>query len=151
MFMPMKFTSWVFCVFVCGASFFATTAPLLSAAEVTPEATGLAPPPPTVMPLKALLIAGGCCHDYDVQHRLLFEGIQSRANVRVDVVYYRTNPDEPNIVAASLGMPMFRDPKWADGYDVVIHDECVALNDDPRTMRNILAAHETIQIGRAHV
>ena len=150
MFMPMKFTSWVFCVFVCGASFFATTAPLLSAAEVTPEATGLAPPPPTVMPLKALLIAGGCCHDYDVQHRLLFEGIQSRANVRVDVVYYRTNPDEPNIVAAALGMPIFRDPKWADGYDVVIHDECVALNDDPRTMRNILAAHETIPAVHLH-
>ena len=44
MFMPMKFTSWVFCVVVCGVSFFTTTAPLLTAAEVTPEATGLAPP-----------------------------------------------------------------------------------------------------------
>ncbi|HBJ83250.1 MAG TPA: hypothetical protein DDZ88_05125, partial [Verrucomicrobiales bacterium] len=38
-------------------------------------------------PLKALLIAGGCCHDYAKQHEVIFKGIQSRANVQVDVFW----------------------------------------------------------------
>ena len=40
---------------------------------------------PTPKPLKALLIAGGCCHDEAGQHKVLSEGIQTRANVQVDV------------------------------------------------------------------
>ncbi|MBT7535541.1 MAG: hypothetical protein HN610_08255, partial [Verrucomicrobia bacterium] len=40
-----------------------------------------------VRTLKALLVAGGCCHDYTHQHEILAEGIQSRANVQVDVVW----------------------------------------------------------------
>ena len=36
-------------------------------------------------PLRALLICGGCCHDYTEQHKILSDGIQARANVQVDV------------------------------------------------------------------
>ena len=130
------------CIFV--------TTSFLWAKETTDENSGLAPPALTVTPLKALLIAGGCCHDYEAQHRIIFEGIQSRANVRVDVIYYPTDPTEPNGVAAGLSMPFYRDPDWAKGYDVVIHDECVALNDDPTTMRNILSAHQSIPAVHLH-
>lgn len=125
-------------------------APLAYGTENATEKTGLASPAPAVMPLRALLIAGGCCHDYETQHRIIFEGIQSRANVRVDVVYYPTDPNTPNGAAARLAMPLFRNPKWAEGYDVILHDECVALNDDATTMRNILAAHETIPAVHLH-
>src|SRR5437016_2533590 len=38
-------------------------------------------------PVKALLIAGGCCHDYAKQKELLKAGIEARANVVVDIVY----------------------------------------------------------------
>ena len=124
---------------------------LVSLAAESPSAQfGLAPPAPADQPLKALLVTGGCCHDYEAQHRILFEGIQARANVRVDVVFYRSNPTDPIGVTANLPMPIFRDPAWADGYDVVIHDECVALNDDPTSMRNTLAAHETIPAVHLH-
>ena len=41
----------------------------------------------SIRPLKALLIAGGCCHDYVKQHEILYKGIQERANVRVDVMW----------------------------------------------------------------
>ena len=30
-------------------------------------------------PLRALLICGGCCHDYTEQHKVLSDGIQTRA------------------------------------------------------------------------
>ncbi|MEQ1751306.1 MAG: hypothetical protein ABL974_17920, partial [Prosthecobacter sp.] len=49
-------------------------------------------------PLKALLIAGGCCHDYAKQHEVIAKGIQSRANVQVDVIWTddkSTNPPLP--------------------------------------------------------
>ncbi|MCX6911409.1 MAG: hypothetical protein NTY01_25660 [Verrucomicrobia bacterium] len=34
-------------------------------------------------PLKALLIAGGCCHDYKTQKDILKKGIEERAIARV--------------------------------------------------------------------
>ena len=37
-------------------------------------------------PIHALLIAGGCCHDYATQKQLLTEGISARANVTWDIV-----------------------------------------------------------------
>ncbi|NRB73703.1 MAG: hypothetical protein HRU46_05050, partial [Verrucomicrobiales bacterium] len=40
--------------------------------------------------LKALLILGGCCHDYAVQKELIKAGLESRLNIEVDIEY---NPD----------------------------------------------------------
>jgi len=37
-------------------------------------------------PLHALIIAGGCWHDYENQPKILSAGIQARSNVQVDVV-----------------------------------------------------------------
>ena len=34
-------------------------------------------------PLRALLVCGGCCHDYAKQQVILRDGIQARANVQV--------------------------------------------------------------------
>jgi hypothetical protein len=52
--------------------------------ELFAQSSGLAQVKETDQrPIKALLIAGGCCHDYEAQHKILSEGIQSRANIRV--------------------------------------------------------------------
>ena len=37
-------------------------------------------------PLKALLITGGCCHDYSTQKQLIKQGLEERANIKVTVV-----------------------------------------------------------------
>ena len=34
-------------------------------------------------PLKALLIAGGCCHDYVKQHEILYKGIQELSLIHI--------------------------------------------------------------------
>jgi hypothetical protein len=39
-------------------------------------------PAAEIPPLKALLIAGGCCHDYAKQKDILKRGIEQRANLR---------------------------------------------------------------------
>ena len=38
-------------------------------------------------PLRVLLFAGGCCHDYAVQHLILKEGLEARAHVEVDAIH----------------------------------------------------------------
>ncbi|MFT5412027.1 MAG: hypothetical protein ACI9NC_004764, partial [Verrucomicrobiales bacterium] len=94
-------------------------------------------------PIKALLIAGGCCHDYKGQTKALSEGIQKRANVQVDVYWTDDKGTNPPF-------PIFDDPDWAKGYDVIIHDECAAGNNDLGVMMRILAAHKTVPAVHLH-
>jgi hypothetical protein len=41
-------------------------------------------------PLRALMIAGGCCHDYGRQKLILSEGISARARVEWTLVHEAT-------------------------------------------------------------
>ncbi len=86
-------------------------------------------------PLRALLVCGGCCHDYANQSRILRDGIQARANVRVDVIRCDDSGTSPYF-------PMYDNPDWAKGYDVVIHDECAADIKDMTYVRHIVDAHK---------
>ncbi|EDM29270.1 hypothetical protein LNTAR_22809 [Lentisphaera araneosa HTCC2155] len=112
--------------------------------ELFAQSSGLAQVKETDQrPIKALLIAGGCCHDYEAQHKILSEGIQSRANIRVDAyVSLSKSPNPP--------LPLFDDPNWAEGYDLIIHDECAATNKDNKHVDNILKAHESIPAVHLH-
>ncbi|WP_018969203.1 ThuA domain-containing protein [Rubritalea marina] len=94
-------------------------------------------------PLKALLIAGGCCHDYQAQQKILSEGISSRANIRVDVIWTKEGGHNPEFL-------IFKDPDWAKDYDVIIHDECAALKKDETELKNILNAHKTVPAVHLH-
>jgi len=85
-------------------------------------------------PLRVLLIAGGCCHDYPVQTKLLEAGIEARLHAEVDVVL---NPDK----STKATFEIYGNPDWDKGYDVVIHDECSADVTDPAYVGRILAAH----------
>jgi hypothetical protein len=89
----------------------------------------------TVKPLKALLVIGGCCHDYANQQVILKHGIEARANVVVDVVY---SPDSNTHPA----LPIYGKPDYANGYDVVIHDECAADIKDPAVIQGVLKPHQ---------
>ncbi|MEX2581368.1 MAG: ThuA domain-containing protein [Verrucomicrobiales bacterium] len=88
----------------------------------------------TAKPLRVLLVAGGCCHDYETQKTLLKVGIESRIHAEVEVEY---NPD----TSAEATFPIYENDDWAEGYDVVLHDECSAKVDDPAYVKRILDAH----------
>lgn len=94
-------------------------------------------------PLKALLVAGGCCHDYAKQHLILSQGIQSRANVQVDVVWTDDKSVNPPL-------PLYDNPDWAKGYDIIIHDECAAGVKDMAVVKRILDVHQTIPAVHLH-
>ena len=88
-------------------------------------------------PLRVLLVAGGCCHDYAKQHGILSTGIQARANAVVDVVLSEDKSTAPIF-------PMYEKADWAKGYDIVIHDECAASvgKEHMDYVNNIVNAHK---------
>lgn len=96
-----------------------------------------ADPAPTaeVKPLKALLVIGGCCHDYNKQKDILKAGIEARANVVVDIAY---NPD----TSTKPKFEVYMKDNWYAGYDVIIHDECAADVKEPEYIENVLSAHK---------
>jgi hypothetical protein len=86
-------------------------------------------------PLRILIVAGGCCHEYDKQHLALKEGIESRLNATVDVAY---NPDK----TTKATFEIYKSKDWAKDFDLIIHDECSADVTDPAYVGNILNAHK---------
>lgn len=90
----------------------------------------------SVPPLKVLLVAGGCCHDYAKQTKILKEGIEKRIKAHVTIVY---NPD----TSTRAKFKIYESDDWAKGYDVVIHDECSAAVTDGEYVKRILAAHKS--------
>jgi len=72
-----------------------------------------------VKPIKALLVCGGCCHDYTKQKELLKKGLEARANIEVTHV-------EQGARTTNTAIPLYENPEWAKDYDVIIHDECFA-------------------------
>jgi Trehalose utilisation len=85
-------------------------------------------------PLKALLLTGGCCHDYAAQKDILKKGIEVRANVIVDQIHVDDTTTQPPF-------PIYGNTDYAAGYDVVIHDECAAGISDEAVVRAVLAPH----------
>lgn len=85
-------------------------------------------------PLKVLLIAGGCCHEYDKQTAILKTGLEARAHVTVEIDY---NPDR----TTRARFARYEQADWADAYDVIIHDECTSDVKEMPYVQRILDAH----------
>src|SRR6185503_7714401 len=68
-------------------------------------------------PIRALLVIGGCCHDYEKQKDLITKGISERANVQWSIAY------ETDKGTKKLN-PIYANPDWSKGFDVIVHDEC---------------------------
>ena len=85
-------------------------------------------------PIRALLVLGGCCHDYPVQQKLLTEGISRRTSIEWTVSY---DPDK----GTSHLNPWYEKENWSEGFDVVIHDECTSDVKDPKIVERILRPH----------
>lgn len=85
-------------------------------------------------PLRALLITGGCCHDYAAQKDVLKAGIEARAHVSVELLHSTDTSTAPPL--AMLG-----NPAYGEGYDVIIHDECAADVSDASVVERVLAPH----------
>lgn len=86
-------------------------------------------------PIRALLVTGGCCHDYELQAKALTEGSQKFAAFTWTVVNAGGKGTRGQI-------PLYDSPDWAKPYDVVVHNECFADTTDAAYIRKITAAHK---------
>jgi len=91
-------------------------------------------PAPRGKPIRALLVIGGCCHDYGKQKDILTRGISERAPVEWTVAY------DPDTSTRHVN-PVYESADWAKGFDVVVHDECSADVKDLEVIDRILKPH----------
>jgi type 1 glutamine amidotransferase len=86
-------------------------------------------------PIKALLVTGGGYHDYPAQKKILTEGVSARANVEWTIVHDPSKEDNHK-------MPLFENPNWADGYDIVVHNQCYAAITDAKYVAKAVEPHK---------
>ncbi|MCK6501130.1 MAG: ThuA domain-containing protein [Nitrospira sp.] len=86
-------------------------------------------------PIRALMISGGCCHDYEGQDRILSEGISKRA--RVDWTIVR----DAGQTGTKHKISVYHKEDWAAGYDVVVHNECFSHEQDLDWLERIVKPH----------
>ena len=86
-------------------------------------------------PIKALFVCGGCCHDYAAQKDIITKGISARANVEWTIAY------DPDKTTKHLN-PIYENPDWAKGFDIIVHDECSADVKDMAMVERILKPHK---------
>ena len=90
--------------------------------------------PGSTKTLRAMLITGGCCHDYERQKAILSEGISARARVEWTIVHEGGTAQDHRV-------SVYEKPDWAKGYDVIVHNECFSKITDTAFIENVVAAH----------
>lgn len=86
-------------------------------------------------PIRALLITGGCCHDYTAQKKILTDGISARANVDWKIIH------EGDQDGKEHKFGVYEKPDWAKGFDVIVHNECSGSVTNVDWVAQIAKAH----------
>ena len=84
--------------------------------------------------IRALMLTGGCCHEYDKQKLILSEGISKRANVEWKIVQEGGNSTKHKI-------SWYEKADWASGFDVIVHNECFSDVKEPEWVERIVKPH----------
>lgn len=87
-------------------------------------------------PIKALLVTGGCSHDYSTRKDIIVRGIRERTKRQIEWKVHHEGEGESDV-----RIPLFESPVWAEGYDIVVHDYCFPRITDEGYIDRILAPH----------
>lgn len=101
-------------------------------------------------PLKALMIVGGCCHDYKAQKNIVAEALSKQFPIEWTIIHDRKQAASDAAAGAEQAFFDTRDhvcsvyasDDWARGYDVVVHNECFGAVKDPAVIARIARAHK---------
>ena len=86
-------------------------------------------------PLRALLVTGGCCHNYPFQAQQLTNAVAKLTAAEWTIVNEGGNGTRAEI-------PLYDKPDWAKGFDVVVHNECFADTTNEVYIQKITSAHK---------
>ena len=86
-------------------------------------------------PIKALLVTGGCCHNYPAQTQALQEGLSPYAKIEWTMIHEGGNGTRGKIA-------LYDKEDWAKQFDVVVHNECFADTKDEPYVQRITQAHQ---------
>lgn len=86
--------------------------------------------------INLLLITSGCCHDYDFQTKSMQLAFEKHG---IKAVWTVVN-EGGNGTKAEIDY--YKDPNWANDFDVVIHNECFADTKSPEYIRSITEPHK---------
>jgi type 1 glutamine amidotransferase len=98
--------------------------------------TGKEKPPPSPPPIRALLVTGGCSHDYPIRQEILTRGLRERVARPIEWVVRQQGLGE-----SDARIPLFESAEWAEGYDIVVHDHCFPRVRDTAYVDRVLAPH----------
>jgi len=85
--------------------------------------------------LAVLLVTGGCCHDYDFQSKAMQLAAQEKG---IPIDWTIINQGGKGTKAM---IELYKNPKWSEGFDVVVHNECFADTADEVYIRSITKPH----------
>ncbi|AFY33883.1 ThuA domain-containing protein [Calothrix sp. PCC 7507] len=84
--------------------------------------------------LHGLLITGGCCHNYNFQTAAILEAVKKFTADDWKIIDEGGNGTKAQI-------PLYNNPDWAKGYDIIVHNECFADTSDPDYIQKITRVH----------
>ncbi|MEM7145047.1 MAG: ThuA domain-containing protein [Verrucomicrobiota bacterium] len=87
--------------------------------------------------IQALMITGGCCHDYEAQKEILSVGISERSEREIDWTILHEGGD-----ARDHRVSVYGEEDWASGYDIVLHNECFGGVEDAAFVDKMVEGHK---------
>lgn len=88
--------------------------------------------------VSALIVSGGCCHDYVYQAKVLMEAVGKAMPVDWTVLVQGSG--------TTTRFSIYNRPDWIKGFDIVVHNECSADITDEAFIRTITSAHRTSRV-----
>jgi type 1 glutamine amidotransferase len=83
---------------------------------------------------RALLVTGGCCHDYQNQKRIISEMLSTHVgNIQWTILQYGDKREiQPDV---------YKSGDWIEEFDIVVHNECFGGVTDGEFVSGIVDAH----------
>lgn len=95
-------------------------------------------------PLKAMLVTGGCCHDYDTQKVIITEGLVSQLGAIEWTIHQYADKRDTRAT-------IYDNPDWCKGFDLVVHNECFGAMTDAELVKRIVDGHRTHKVAAVFV
>lgn len=95
--------------------------------------------PKSAKRIRALMVTGGCCHDYENQKQIISEGLSKRVGP-IDWTIIDEGDKRDTMTTA------YQTEDWIKGFDIVVHNECYGGVLDGEFVQRIVDGHVDHQV-----